>query len=72
MSEYTLEKSKLEGIVETYGLAVNVESGAYEAPFAAFAAWFYLLDADKQKLDCQSLMEAFDADLKLYAKECKE
>lgn len=69
MSEYTLDKAKLSGIVETYGLILNIESGAYEAPFSAFAAWYYLLDDESQKLDCESLIGEFDKDLKLYAKE---
>lgn len=72
MGEYTLDKAKLAGIVETYGLMLNIESGAYEAPFAAFAAWYYLLDEKSQKLDCESLMGEFDNDLKLYAKEAQK
>ena len=71
-SEYTLEKSQLAVIVERYGLLLNIESGAYEAPFAAFAAWYYLLDEESQKLDCDSLVSDFDIDLKLYAKELED
>lgn len=69
MGEYTLDKAKLAGIVETYGLMLNIESGAYEAPFSAFAAWYHLLGEDKQRLSCEVLMDRFDADIKKFANE---